>query len=477
MMRLRIGHKLFLAFLLVAISVLASTAVLTRWSFQRGFLDYINEQESRRISDVMPALAQAYDMAGGWYFLQDNPEAWRHLLRPAGPTPLQFPPHHGRPPPPGGGLPPPDLLHIGPRISLFDAQKQLIIAGPEAPTQMNEHPYPITSHDQLVGYLCIAPLQELTDRLDVQFAERQTQLLYLISVTVLLMVTLLSLWLTRHWVMPIRRLTAGTHQLANGYYTHRLAITSRDELGELAQNFNQLAETLTHNQQARRQWIADISHELRTPLTILCGEIQALQDGVRVFDAKTLQSLDHEVQRLNQLVEDLYQLTLSDMGALNYQKEHFNLITILKETLTTFQSRLEAQRLKLDTDWPRMPLWVCADSKRLTQLFANLLENTIRYTDKEGLVHLKCSREGSHAIIDLQDSCPSVPLEALPHLFERFYRTETSRNRNSGGAGLGLAICKNIVEAHSGRIIALPSPLGGVWIRVELPLANGEQDV
>jgi len=149
-----------------------------------------------------------------------------------------------------------------------------------------------------------------------------------------------------------------------------------------------------------------------------------------------------------------------------------DLVGILRGRLLAFQERYAEQRITIEANLPTRPLIVDADETRLNQLFNNLLENSLRYTEPGGRVRITCQAEGDAALIELQDTAPGVPEELLPRLFEQFYRVDPSRNRRSGGAGLGLAIARKIVEAHAGRIAAGPSPLGGLSMRVELPLAG-----
>jgi two-component system sensor histidine kinase BaeS len=230
---------------------------------------------------------------------------------------------------------------------------------------------------------------------------------------------------------------------------------------------------LQQNEASRKQWIADIAHELRTPLAILRGEIEALQDGINQPDASTLASLHQEVSHLQRLVSDLYDLSMSDSGALSYRKESLDLIALLQETLTLHSTPLQEKGLHIGlAGLSQQPVRIQGDPQRLQQLFKNLLENSLRYTDKPGQLQVSTQLQASMVTLVFADSLPGVPEDALPHLFERLYRVESSRNRATGGAGLGLSICYNIVEAHGGKISAAHSALGGLEIRVNLPLQS-----
>jgi len=172
----------------------------------------------------------------------------------------------------------------------------------------------------------------------------------------------------------------------------------------------------------------------------------------------------------------LYQLALSDVGALAYRKSDVNLVDILAEAINRARPKFTESERTLNVALPRNPVFIFADSERLTQLIDNLLNNSDKYTDCGGTLDIAMGIAHGAAIIDLKDSQPGVTEEERKKLFDRLYRVEGSRSRSSGGAGLGLAICRNIVEAHEGSIEALHSPLGGVWMRITLPLSGNSNE-
>jgi two-component system sensor histidine kinase BaeS len=275
-------------------------------------------------------------------------------------------------------------------------------------------------------------------------------------------------------VRPIRNLAAATREVASGHYDTRLPVRSSDELGRLARDFNAMAGTLESHEKARRGWIADISHELRTPVAVLRGEIEALLDGIRPITPERIRSLHGETLRLHRLVEDLYQLSLSDLGALTYRKEPLDPADLLRRVIETYRPAFQDKGLGISLHLPAdLKQRIFGDRERLEQLFTNLVENSLRFTDPGGQLRISGSGEGDRVVIEFQDSPPGVPEAELERLFDRLYRLESSRSRASGGAGLGLAICKNIVEAHSGTISAQASPWGGLLIRISLPWAGG----
>jgi two-component system sensor histidine kinase BaeS len=264
---------------------------------------------------------------------------------------------------------------------------------------------------------------------------------------------------------------AGVGRLSAGDYSQRMQEQRQDELGQLTRDIDHLATTLEESQSARRRLLADVSHELRTPLTVLSGEIEALKDGLRAFDDTQLDSLDQEVQRLRHLVNDLYQLSLSDAGGLRYEFASMDLAQCVRDASANLQTRASQAGLSLHikADSSSQVL-VFADVRRIDQLLSNLLENAIAYTDAPGTVEINLSSNDQRVMLRIDDTAPGASESECEQLFEPLYRKESSRTRRSGGAGLGLAICRNIVTAHGGTILAAPSPLGGISIVIDLPL-------
>ncbi|MBU0656626.1 MAG: HAMP domain-containing protein [Gammaproteobacteria bacterium] len=490
-MILSIRTKLFFAIFLACLLSIGGLAGIIQFNFKRSFLDYLNEQESRSLSQLETQLIGLYESRGGWKELERNPRLWSSLLHSALRSSLY--PSNGEdrdevnPPPPPfpppdrelGGLPPP-RSHIGQRIDRFvgrivllDAERKIIKGIDRLGIPDNLHE--LKSKGKLIGYIGMHRRQRLTEKVDVEFSERLQRSLWLIGLLVLPITGILAFLLARHLGKPIQALRSGARQLTDGNYSLRMKPQGRDELTLLTHDFNKLAARLQQNEVSRKQWIADIAHELRTPLAILRGEVEALQDGINQPDANTFASLHQEVSHLQRLVDDLYDLSMSDSGALSYRKETLDVIALLRETLTLHSNQLHEQNLQIDTlGISPESVKVQGDPQRLQQLFKNLLENSLRYTDKPG--QLRITTEQTTAGIDIifDDSPPGVPDESLSHLFDRLYRVEASRNRATGGAGIGLSICRNIADAHDGSITAAHSALGGLEIRIHLPVANGK---
>lgn len=327
----------------------------------------------------------------------------------------------------------------------------------------------ITVHKEVVGWVVSTPPEKLTRNADINFDLQQRRTSWIIVGLSTLLAAAVTWLLSRGMLAPVKRLVEGTHRLAAGDFSTRVAVSSRDELGRLAQDFNQLASSLEKNEQMRRDFMADVSHELRTPLAVLRGELEALQDGVRQPTPESLISLQAEVGILTKLVNDLHQLSLSDHGALAYRKTQLDAIRLLQIAIASFHGRFQSKNITVVATLPEQAI-IFGDPDRLNQLFHNLLENSLRYTNEGGRLEIQAQLDDDALTLHWQDTKPGLSDEQLQRIFERFYRTESSRNRASGGSGLGLAICHNIVEAHGGKISASHSTLGGLRITVVFPL-------
>ncbi len=476
MMKKGITYRLFLSMLAATGLAILSLFLIMQWSIDRGFYQYLSTVDQTRLEQIAADLEQGYEQHGNWDYLRDAPPRWNPADRIPHfehNTPPPFPPERvdgrfdHRPP-----LPPPfdERRSNGPLV-ILNAEKKIIFGSYPEDEEPNFRP--LTVRGETVGYIGLRSPKHFLLPMQVQFLSKQKHALAMAAGGIVLVVMIIAFPLARRLVRPVRAMAAATHDIASGKYATRIPVTSSDELGLLARDFNNMALTLEKHEKERRQWVADISHELRTPVAVLRGEIEALLDGIRTITPETIRSLHAEVLRLNRLVEDLYQLSLSDIGALSYRKENLDLLPLLQNSLDAFRAEFGRKGISLlfplvhDAD-----VRIFGDRERLNQLFMNLLENALRYTDRGGTLSVTCSPGDNTVVIELQDSAPGVPEQDLARLFDRLYRVEGSRSRISGGAGLGLAICKNIVEAHEGTISAHPSPLGGLLIRISLPVAG-----
>lgn len=453
-MRFGIGAKLFMAIFSTCMLVLITMHWGVRLSFEHGFVDYIKHSNEQRLNMLSDALSDQYEQHGNWDFLRHNNRLVYTILRSLEQNPdsnHQLPPHGWRT-----------------QFWIIDQQYRVLV-GPRSPVPPEGSRRNITtSSGKIVGWVIGSPPERLTRSTDINFDRQQQRTSWLIVGLSTLLAALVTWLMARGLLAPVKRLVDGTHHLAAGNFATRVEVSSQDELGQLARDFNRLASSLEKNESNRRAFMADISHELRTPLAILRGELEAMQDGVRKLTPEAVASLQSEVVVLTKLVEDLHQLSLSDEGALAYRKQRTDLAQLLEVVAGSFAERYRAHPLQLQLELPENAAFF-GDPDRLMQLFTNLLENSLRYTDPGGVVRVRLWGDAQRWQLAFSDSAPGVGAQQQSQIFERFYRTESSRNRASGGSGLGLAICKNIVEAHGGTISAEHSDLGGLEIALQLP--------
>lgn len=498
-MRITIAFKLVAAAIVMVLLCLGTMAWITSRNLEHGFLAYLNELQTQPLDDIRDELAKQYRKRGDFDWLRRNPRALAKLMdrrrrerrmadedESGTDTPLNPPPQREDPPPVRDGapgpLPPPprpdapppqpngevgDPLGFGLRLTVFDEQGQALI-GPRNPEPGLARTIEVDG--RVVGRLNLMPVHQLPGDAARGFVRGQVRDLLWLAGALLLLSALAAVLLARRLLRPVAALRRVTQSIARGKFDTRAPLIGRDELAELAQHVNTMAEALEANERQRRKVLADVSHELRTPLSVIRGEIEALQDGVRRADANALDSLHGEVLRLNKLVDDLYQLALAESGGLHYHKERLDLAELAREVGENFQVRAAKAGLRLMLRDPGQALPVKGDAGRLAQVISNLLENSIRYTDAGGNIVLASRADGVLAEICIEDSAPGVPDGAHRQLFERLYRVDQARSRNRGGSGLGLAICKSLVEAHGGTIAAMPSTLGGIKMLIHLPL-------
>jgi two-component system sensor histidine kinase BaeS len=484
-MPLKIRHKLFFAILLANVLLAASIYLLGNWAFSSSFRDYLDQAEANRLAPLVQELGKIYSSQGNWRWVKNRADPrWSSLMREYD---VKRPPQRLRPEPPGFSFdghspppPPPDstershqnnrALSLRPGLLLQNANRKLVIGRPR--DQAQTYWLPIELDQTIVGYLGFVRRINISSDLDRLFANRIKNKFALLVIGILLISAIISIPLARFMVRPIEKLRQSAHQLASGNYQTSELNYGNDEIGKLAEDFNLLAGTLRKNLSARQQWIADISHELRTPVAVLQGEIEAIQDGVRELNKDSINSLHQEVVRLSNLVNDLHELSLSDVGALSTRKQKLNIVELIEAVIDQNRGSLQDKSIIIKLNASSDIIMVNADYQRMEQLFVNLAINSRHYTQSPGTITVTVSKQNQKVMITWSDSAPGVSDADLGRLFERLYRVETSRNRNAGGSGLGLAICQNIVEAHQGSIKAEHSRLGGVSMVITLPLAQ-----
>ncbi|MTW21551.1 ATP-binding protein [Allochromatium palmeri] len=503
-MRIGLTAKLLLMLGVTSLVSVLAMALAARWSFQHGFLDYLGQQELARIAPLREVLRPIYARDGSWAYFEHAPRAWPRFVddslkpdrarRPPGPPPgapnesgkesppgphvqdaptphEPGPPRHLSGPAPGPGRPPPPPPRelLGLRVHLLDAQgRQVAGASPIAQEPLR---LPIELDGAVIGWLLLSPPQWFEDNLAQRFNSQHNRSLAWISVGVLALALLVGWVFGEGLLRRIQNLARGSRQLAGGDFGTRILDQGHDELSALSEDFNRLAATLERNEELRRRSMADVSHELRTPVAVARAELDALIDGIRPCNKANLEQVQGRLLALVRLLDDLYDLALSDAGALAYRFSPLDLGETVQAAISQMEDAFARQGIALCLECDDA-LPMDGDRGRLRQVLDNLLGNSLRYTDSGGVTRVVASREGAWIQVSVEDTAPGVAPEALERLFDRFYRVEASRSRAKGGAGLGLAICRNIIEAHHGRIQARAADAGGLAIDIRLPASD-----
>ncbi len=357
-----------------------------------------------------------------------------------------------------------------PVYTLFNDEQNVVI-GPSFWNDENDTKLPLKHDGQVVGYLAYATAHLPGRPQEKKFNESILKILWIIAGVMIIMALLITLPVAKYFTRPIRVLNQATRQAAAGDYSARTKIKRNDELGQLGKNFNLLTQTLESNAAIQKKMMADISHELRTPVAVLLAQIEALQDGIHEADEKNLNMLHDQTNALRHLINDLHQLSVTDLGSMQYQMQAVDLNQIIFAVVDGQQLLAERQQINLSLQLSDKPMLVLGDCNRLNQLFTNIINNAINYTDMPGQIVISSHLDikAQQVEISIKDSAPGLLPHEMQQMFDRLYRQEGSRSKKLGGSGLGLAIAKNIVEAHYGQIMAEASDLGGVCLTVRIP--------
>jgi len=505
---MKIHNKLFSVFIIFAAVLVSAIVGFIQWSLDKGMIDYVNQREVNALKPFMLQLTRLHQQEGDWQELYLDHRLFERMLKQSlKGTDFALPPPGNRPPPRLGEntnlerrAPPPPRGHRKERLlkkgsqsklqqnspmfsrkrppvkqhpvsyALLDAGKNYVVGDHQKSRQYSYSPLFID--DKVIGYLAISKRNRLVKGYELDFVEQQKDDLWYIALAVMLLVLLVTFPFARHLLSPLDSLTKGMHKLTQGHYKTRLENKRKDEFSQLSRDFNELAKTLMENENARKRWLANISHELRTPVAILKGELEAVIDGVRALSIEQIHSAHQEVSHLQCLIADLHALTSTDIGGMSYRKTSLDLVRFIDDESNKLQGYLNKAGLELVCNISVAKAMVFADQTRLCQLLDNLINNCIKYaaTATKVELSLKINTTLNQVNLVVEDNGIGVEDKHLALLFEHLYRVDDSRNRKTGGSGLGLSICAHIVQAHQGSIVAKTSSLGGLAIHICMPL-------
>lgn len=490
-MRLRLFSKLFILIAATAMAAALAMAGVLSINLGRGFAHYLESRDSEQLDELVASIAARMEQQGGVAALRDGRLTGGELLRdliatdrfPKAKPPLP-PMMAAKPPPPPASYsqlhdrgppgtrnrtPPEDFAS---RLQLYDASGNQV-AGPSPPRAGGPAILKrvVRVGGETVATVGLLPRGRIPDGVDARFLRSQYQSAAILTLVLLLLAAVPALLLARRGTARLTDMNRVTAAIAKGNFSARIAVIDSDEVSAMGHNINTMADSLAQLDGARRRWLAEISHELRTPLTALIGELDALKDGLRMPDAAAIQSLAEEAQRMSRIVQDLHFLAVSDLSGSSCQFAPTDAVLVVSRVVARFAAAARAANLTITLDaGDQKSLLVVWDGERIDQMLANLLSNSIRYTNGPGRVRVRIERQERSVRIGVDDSAPCVPPEHLQRLFEPLFREDAARSRVSGGSGLGLAVCRAIAVTHGGRIAAAASELGGLSIQVDLPL-------
>ncbi|MBE2198945.1 MAG: HAMP domain-containing protein [Anaerolinea sp.] len=445
--RLGLFARLMLGFLVVIVAGGMIAIWLTRQATATEFTIYTTTSSRHQAESLVPVLADFYTAQGSWVGVEDLLVTDTHMMG----SMIR----HGQ-----GGNMLGMWAMMGNRLLLMDGNGRVLadteneMVGQQLATALlRDNGVPITSAGQRVGTLLMTSGVQSAAQNEhfLQHVNRAIFLSLLAAGGLALIFGGLIVWRV---IRPLRQLTTAAQGITAGDLAQRVDISPGDELGDLALAFNQMTERLARAETLRRQMTADIAHELRTPLSVIQGNIEALQDGVFPLTIAALDPILDKTGLLSRLVEDLRQITLAETGQLLLDRQPTDLRALAIQSREAFQSAAVARSitLKMDTP-PHLPL-IKADRQRVQQVLMNLLSNALRYTPDGGTITIRLAVADEQVQVTVQDQGPGIPSEALPNIFERFYRVEQGRTRatDGSGSGLGLAVARSIVETHGGQI-------------------------
>jgi len=329
---------------------------------------------------------------------------------------------------------------------------------------------PVTLDGRRIGTVTYsAPPERRT--LELIYLHRTGQAIFYAAIAAAALALLIGVLATRLLTRPIRDLTNAIGKMRGGALEQTVPIRSHDEFGEMAQAFNDMSADVARGQRLREQMTADIAHDLRTPLSVLTGYLEGIREGVLDATPATIDTMYTEAVQLQHLVEDLRTLSMADAGQLRLQRATIGAAELLQGTLQAFQPLAEQAGVALELELGDPPPDLDVDPSRMRQVLANLVGNALQHTTAGGHVTLSARRQGGDAVLSVADDGDGIPADALPHIFERFYRVDASRSEGGSGSGLGLPIARSLVEAHGGTLSAESEAGRGSTITVRLPVA------
>lgn len=438
--------KILLTLLLVLAIGLTTASIINNRTATNAYQGYLNTNYQQQLQTIAEQARTRYLEGRSWRTVQD----WLDTLSPGGRGPAMM---EGR-----GGMGMMRQMHGSSWLLVAPTSGQPL-TGDTKPVTAEELAIgaPLLVDGQVVAVLVASNHRAMMMGPAEQQVLDQVNRATLIAAGVAAVAALLiGGLLVNNLLRPLRTLQAGMAQVAHGHFAVQVEVGNRDEIGQLALGFNQMAANLQQQETLRQHMVTDIAHELRTPLSVVQGNLQAILDGVYPLELSEIHTIAEEISLLTRLVNDLHELALAEAGRLPLTLQSTPVADVLQHMAESFRPLASEQAVTLTLGLPDAPVCVLADPDRLQQILYNLLGNALRHTPSAGTIRL-----GAESVADslvrftIQDTGSGIPAADLPHIFDRFYRVDKSRthtNTFTSSSGLGLAIVKSLVEAHGGKV-------------------------
>jgi two-component system, OmpR family, sensor histidine kinase BaeS len=444
--------KLFLSFTFIVLVSVSLVAVIARRGAVNEVRTFMFRGGMYGLNDLATGLENYYNRNGSWVNVQSS---INFSSRGMGGT---------------GGMMEQRLL-LADATGLVVADSENSSLGKRLDQSNLNTSIPLKLDNEIVGYLLASGGMRFNPGNEITVLNRLNRGVILAGLVAVSLGLVLALGLAYTLLRPIRDLTLASQKLAAGDLSQRVMIHGNDELATLGRSFNHMADSLQQAEESRRLMTADIAHELRTPLAVQRANLEALQDSVYPLTVENLTPVVEQNHLLTHLVEDLRTLALADAGQIELECIPTDLPALVQRVVEQFQPQAAVNQVTLNFSPPATPMkLISLDPIRLEQMLTNLLSNALRYTPQSGQIEIAINQLPKFARLTIRDTGPGIPQEALPFIFERFYRADKSRSRAEGGSGLGLAIARNLARAHGGDLTATNHASGGALFTLTLPL-------
>ncbi len=444
-MKYSLRNRLSLSYITIAMICVTLISIIANLSLESQFREYVKGNQERRNDNVVSLIRQQYHEGEGW-----NLEVIQDI-----------------------GI---SALEDGMIISVIDTGDKVVWDATEYNNGMCEQMiihmnrnmssrYPNWKGEfTTASYTVISGIKEVgiveigyygpfyfTDN-DLEFINALNVVFIAVGGISLILSLLFGYIMARRISTPISRVINTAEMISRGCYDDRSnEISNIKEIAQLTGSINNLAETLEKQEKLRKRLTADVAHELRTPLATLQSHIEAMIDGIWEADSKRLKSVHEEIMRLGRMVGDLEKLTRFESERMALQKAEFDISELIRSILVNFEKEYADKNIRVCIEDKDINIF--ADRDKISQVIINLMSNALKFTGEGGHINLTIWDNADNAMISISDTGIGIPAEDLPHIFERFYRADTSRSRLTGGSGIGLTIAKAIIEAHKGSII------------------------